>query len=427
MHSNDIARMKAKAELIQEQISDFRGRIVRAQRQPTKKEAQLLSELQAQYVELTTEINCTVPEDQTRLYARTVGGEMSRPVSSGPFSTFGEQMSAVMRAGLPGGQVDPRLYNAATGLSETVPSDGGFLVQQDFTAELLEAIQAEAPVASRCNRIPISSGANGVKLPGVDETSRADGSRWGGVRAYWMGEAEEKTASKPKFRKVELELKKLAALIYATDELLQDATALEMFLQQAASAELGFMLDAAILSGTGAGQPLGILNGGSLVTVSKEAGQAASTFVYENAVKMFARMPARSRKNAVWFINQAVEPQLFQMSLAVGTGGGPVYLPAGGASAAPYSSLFGRPVIPIEQCPNVGTLGDVLFADMSQYLLAEKGGIKSDVSIHVRFVYDESVFRFVLRVDGQPSWASALTPYSGGDTLSPFVALETRD
>jgi hypothetical protein len=48
------------------------------------------------------------------------------------------------------------------------------------------------------------------------------------------------------------------------------------------------------------------------------------------------------------------------------------------------------------------------------------------MSIHVQFLYDESIFRFVLRLDGQPERASALTPYKGSDTLSHFVALQTR-
>ena len=61
-------------------------------------------------------------------------------------------------------------------------------------------------------------------------------------------------------------------------------------------------------------------------------------------------------------------------------------------------------------------------------VLAEKDGIKSDVSIHVEFLTDQSVFRFVIRVDGQPVRASELTPYKGGVnfTQSHFVALEAR-
>jgi HK97 family phage major capsid protein len=149
--------------------------------------------------------------------------------------------------------------------------------------------------------------------------------------------------------------------------------------------------------------------------------------VYENVLNMWSRMWARSRANAVWLVNQDVEPQLYTMALNVGTGGAPVYLPAAGASAAPYATLFGRPVIHVEYCATMGTTGDILLMDFSQYALADKGGIQSAMSMHVNFLYDETVFRFVYRVDGQPLWNAALTPASGSaNTLSPYVALATR-
>lgn len=358
-------------------------------------------------------------------------GPENRMIADRPqdqFRSLGEQMVAVVRAGRPGAGIDPRLLNvrAATGLSETVPSDGGFLVQQDFVAELLQDTFQTGILASRCLQQPISAGANSIKINGVDETSRAS-SRYGGIIGYWADEAEEKTKSKPKFRKIELNLKKLIGLCYATDELLEDAAALEAFIRQAFPGEFGFQLDDAIINGSGAAQPLGILNAGCLVSVAKEAGQAAATILAENVIKMYSRMFASSLPRAEWFINQNTLPQLMTMSVQVGTGGFPVWLPPGNTLAnAPGGLLLGRPVFPIEQCATLGTVGDILFCDMKGYVLAQKGGIKSDVSIHVRFVYDESVFRFVLRVDGQPVRASALTPYKGSDTLSHFVALATR-
>ena len=346
------------------------------------------------------------------------------------FASFGEQMSAIMVAGSPGGSTDPRLriQSAATGLGETVSSDGGFLVQTDFSNELLKQVFETGILASRCRKIQISGNSNGIKIPGVDETSRAS-TRSGGVLAYWKDEAAAKTASKPKFRMIELSLKKLIGLCYATDELLSDSTALEGYIKQAFIDEFGFQIDDAIINGTGAGMPLGVLNSGSLVSVGAEVGQAASTVIAENVINMYSRIFATSRPNAVWLINQNIEPQLFTMSLAVGTGGVPIYMPAGGLSGQPYGTLFGRPVIAIEQAATLGTVGDIMFGDFGNgYVLAEKGGIQSDMSIHVQFLYDESVFRFVLRVDGQPVRASALTPYKGGAsyTQSHFIALATR-
>lgn len=348
---------------------------------------------------------------------------------AGPFKTFGEQLMAAVRAANPNNPVvDKRLYEvrAISGLNETVGSEGGFLVQQDFAAGLLARMYETGQIVGRCAPITISSGANGVKINGMDETSRADGSRWGGVQVYWNNEAGQKTASKPAFRQINMQLHKLTGLCYATDESLEDAAQLESIIMRVFPQEFDFKVEDGIVRGLGAGQPLGVLNSPALVTVAKEGGQAAATVLSQNVMKMWARLWAPSRRNAVWLINQDVEPQLYSMYVAVGVAGIPVFMPAGGLSGAPYATLFGRPVIPVEYCSTVGTVGDIILADFNEYLLARKGGIQSASSIHFRFDYDETVFRFVLRIDGQPAWAAPLTPKNGTNTLSPFVALATR-
>lgn len=338
------------------------------------------------------------------------------------FASFGEQLMAAYRAATPGGKVDERLTTrAASGLNESTPSDGGFLVQQDFVTELLKRTYETGILASKVKKIPISTNANGMKINAIDEDSRANGSRWGGVQTYWEGEADELTASKPKFRQMELSLKKLTGLCYATDELLQDAAALEAVIRQAFAEEFGFKIDNAILSGSGEGEPLGILNSGAIVTVAKEASQT-DIITVENLIKMWNRLWSRSRANAVWYINQELEPYLYTLKI----GDKPVYIPAGGLSEKPYGTLFGRPVVPIEQCSAAGEVGDIILADIGQYLLIDKGGIKSASSIHVRFLYDENVFRFIYRVDGKPIWTKPLTPYKGSATVSPFVTLAKR-
>ena len=338
------------------------------------------------------------------------------------FASFGEQLMAAYRAATPGGKVDERLTTrAASGLNESTPSDGGFLVQQDFVTELLKRTYETGILASKVKKIPISTNANGMKINAIDEDSRANGSRWGGVQTYWEGEADELTASKPKFRQMELSLKKLTGLCYATDELLQDAAALEAVIRQAFAEEFGFKIDDAILSGSGEGEPLGILNSGAIVTVAKEASQT-DIITVENLIKMWNRLWSRSRANAVWYINQELEPYLYTLKI----GDKPVYIPAGGLSEKPYGTLFGRPVVPIEQCSAAGEVGDIILADIGQYLLIDKGGVKSASSIHVRFLYDENVFRFIYRVDGKPIWTKPLTPYKGSASVSPFVTLAKR-
>ena len=114
------------------------------------------------------------------------------------------------------------------------------------------------------------------------------------------------------------------------------------------------------------------------------------------------------------------------MAQVVGVGGVPVYLPASGAAGAPYSTLMGRPVIEIEQADTVGDQGDIMLLDLSQYLMIDKGGLEAAQSIHVRFLYGENTFRFILRTDGQPIWNSPLTLFNSSTTVSPFVLLDAR-
>lgn len=355
-------------------------------------------------------------------------GEVIAATESNKFATFGEQLMAVKAAAGASPVIDRRLTTrAVTGLSEGVPSDGGFLVQQEFATELLQKTHDQGQLIQRVRDIPIGAGKNGLKINAIKETSRADGSRWGGIRAYWLAEGGGKTETKPEFRQMELDLKKLAGLCYATDELLEDATALGAVITQGFADEFTFKIEDAIINGTGAGQPLGILAiPASHVTVAKEAGQPAATIVYENIVKMWARLWARSQMDAIWVINQDCIPQLMTMGITLGVAGTPVFLPPGGASGSPYSTLFGRPVIPIEYCQTLGTKGDIGLIDFGQYLTISKGGIDAAQSIHVRFTYDETVFRFVIRIDGQPIWNRTLTPFKGANTQSPYVWLETR-
>jgi len=348
------------------------------------------------------------------------------------FASFGDQLQAIRQAAVTartgGGMVDPRLAQimAATGMSEGVPADGGFLLQDTYVDSIFQRVNDTGILFSRIPRFALGGNSNSIKMPAIDETSRADGSRWGGVQAYWVAEGGTVTATKPAFQRISLELNKLMATSYATSEQLDDTPVIGGLVERGFAEEMGFKLDDACINGTGVGQPLGILNAAATVSVAKETGQAAATIVAENVIKIWSRLSARSRGNAVWYISQDIEPQLFTMALSVGTGGVPVYMPANGLSGSPYGTLFGRPVVPIEQCATLGTVGDIILADLTQYWAIDKGGVNQASSIHVQFLTDETAFRATYRADYRPMWTSALTPFNAGSTVSPFVTLATR-
>jgi HK97 family phage major capsid protein len=343
---------------------------------------------------------------------------------------MGEQLGAVKAATLTQGrELAPRLKALnikALGANELIGSEGGFLLEPTFAASLLTPLHDSGPFSSRAAKLPIGPNSNGVILRAVDETSRGTGSRWGGIRGYRLSEAGTKTESTPTFRFVELRLKKYAVLCYATEELLADTTALANVINQGAAEELDFMVNDDILNGAGNAGPLGILNAPALVSVSKETGQAAATLVTANIIKMWARMHPRSKSNAVWFINPDVTPQLYQTEFAVGTGGMPAFMMPGSLPNAPSGALLGRPLVETEFNATLGTVGDIVLADMSQYVMIDRD-VQAATSIHVQFLTDQVAYRFVYRCDGQPKAGAPLTPYKGtSNTLSAFVALATR-
>ena len=128
----------------------------------------------------------------------------------------------------------------------------------------------------------------------------------------------------------------------------------------------------------------------------------------------------------MWLINQDIEPQLDDLQMVIGTGGVPIYLPPGGLSDTPFARLKGRPVIPVEYCPTLGTVGDIILVNLNEYMLVDMGAPQQASSMHVAFTTDEMAFRVTYRVDGHPLWKSALTPFKGSATQSPIVALATR-
>jgi HK97 family phage major capsid protein len=266
----------------------------------------------------------------------------------------------------------------------------------------------------------------------VDETTAYQST--GGIQAYWDGEGSTMTQSKPQLKELTAKLHRLTALVPMTEELLEDAPAMGAYVQRKAGEKLAFKVSDAIVNGTGAGMPLGIMNAPCLVTVSKISSQVADTLHAKNVAAMIARMPAKSFRNAVWLVNQDLLMQIPQLGFAVtdGTttnvGAGALYLAPGAmANSSPYGTLWGRPIVPTEACAPIGDLGDIVLADLSQYMTVTKsGGVKSDVSIHLFFDTNTTAFRFVLRMNGQPWLSSAIARKSGSNTLSHFVTLEAR-
>lgn len=310
------------------------------------------------------------------------------------------------------------LKNAA---SSYTGADGGFLVPEATRAEILEISLEAGLVRPRANVIPMSSPT--LSFPGVDDTSHTS-NLFGGITTSWDSEAENATESSPKFVRIGLQSHKLTSYTEVPDELLNDAVAFESWLMSRLPEAVAYAEDYAFMHGTGVGQPSGFYKSQAGVVVAKESGQAADTIVWENIVKMYSRMLPSSLNRAVWIVPQDAFPELATMALSVGTGGSAIWLNNG--VVGPPMTILGRPVISSEKAPKLGDEGDIMFVDLSYYLVGDHQTMTASSSSHYKFQSSVTAFKVVYRVDGRLSLNSALTPKNGGPSLSPVVKLAER-
>ena len=301
--------------------------------------------------------------------------------------------------------------------SEGVGSDGGFAVPpafiQDITSQLLAADGLLAATDLR------ASDSNSYTIP-KDETAPWDNSS--GIRVFWESEAAQATQSKPSMTNATVKLAKITALVPVTDELVEDAPRLMDHIRAKAPEKIAFAVENAIINGTGAGQPKGILSSAGTIVVAKESGQAAGTVVHNNITKMWNRLTYSARKGGWWLCHPDIEQQLQTLQFPITTtagAGAPMYAPP--SAVAPFGTLLGRPIYPTEACKKAGTQGDIVFGNPAGYLAAMKK-IRADISVHIWFDYDLTAFKFVLRIGGQPWTDNAVTGNQANTNTRGFFA-----
>ena len=349
------------------------------------------------------------------------------------FTNFGEFARSVRDAVVNPSRMDTRLISnaaASTYSQEGVGPDGGFAVPPEYRAEIQQILMGEDSIISQCDSLPTSS--NRVVIP-TDETTSWQTS--GGVLAYWGAEAGTMTQSKPNLKEVNVPVHKIYALVPVTEEMQEDSPLISRYLTNKAGDKIEYAIKSAVISGNGIGQPLGILNSGCLVSVAKETGQAAATIVGANILKMYARQlnPGRS----VWLVNSDTLAQIlslnieFKSSAGAGIAAGARFptITFPGENGNTFATIMGRPVIVTEACSTVGTVGDIIFADLAggYFLPYKAGGLRNDVSMHLWFDQGLVAYKWQFRVGGQPWLSAAVTPASGSaNTKSSMVALATR-
>jgi HK97 family phage major capsid protein len=312
---------------------------------------------------------------------------------------------------------------------ENVATDGGIFLETETSMELIDKGFNNSEVLKRADRRTMTGPKDKLDIITRAESSRKDGYRHGGIRWYTASELDDDfTATKTKWEKLSVEPRKIYSFYYASNEILADIGMLTGEVNSLVMDEFNFAVQTWAVDGVGAPDPMiGLLKAPCMISVAKDTGQTADTITGGNIMNMRKRLWSGGWKNAVWFYNQFAEDQLISLYIPIGDAGElmRLYNPIG-RPGEPYGRLWGRPCIPIEQCEELGDVGDIMLVDMSQYIVVDKGAMESASSIHVKFLNDQTAFRFTYRIEGQPKWKKALTPYKGSTTTSPIVTIAAR-
>lgn len=302
-------------------------------------------------------------------------------------------------------------------LLEQTGAGGGFLVPVEFRPELWGAVYENNPVRARATVIPMRR--RQIQMPTLDQTgTTANQTRQhGGIISSWTEEGTSKAETQPAFRQINLVAHKLTCYTEASDELLADeAVGLVAFLNSPMgfSGAIAWEEEYTFLRGTGAGQPLGVLNAAVTLTPARAAAGAIGI------VDIFNMLSQHHGDNPCWHLSRSAMPQLLALN---GPAANPSYVFIPNAREGAPGTLFGFPVYYTEKLPVLGAAGDILLADWSYYLIGDRQATTIDSSMHYRFRYDLTAWRAVHRVDGQPWMSAPLTLADGTTQISPFVIL----
>jgi len=306
---------------------------------------------------------------------------------------------------------------AGTGFEAGDAEFGGYLLPEGFRSDIWMRALEISNIMSKVFVIPVSTLS--IKLPAMGGYDRSGGTVFGGITFYDEPENDQLQDVRPKFEQIGFTLGMQGAMTHVSDQMMRfSPITMGAFIQQRFAEALAWRIEYLLINGTGAGQPEGVLNCNCKVEQAKETGQPATTVVYENIINMKAHIWLPN--NAEWYYNHEVIPQLAKMEFTIGTAGERIRK----EDALQYPDFMN------EHCQALGTAGDIILPDWSQYGVALPQGQAQrpvfDTSIHFKFDYAQTSFRMLWYMAGHSMWRTYDTPRHGTNYLTPVVTLAVR-
>lgn len=310
------------------------------------------------------------------------------------------------------------VYGSTKDMAEASGAAGGYLVPTEHSNELLMAAEKASGIYARVMKQPVQAAAG--EYPALDQfnapTAGSGNTAFaGGVVATPAAEGATLTETQPAFTSLEWRLHKIGGYTEVSNELIADSPAsIDALLRNLFGRAISSKNERNILRGSGAGEPLGILNAPVTIGVTTATNDV---FAYADVLAMFARYQ-ELRGPTVWIAHPSLIPDIGVLAVASGS---PVVWAGNLASGQP-STLLGYPILFSQHMPQANG-DDMLLADLGSYVLFEKGGISIAYSEHAAFTADKGTWRFTVRNDGQPWQKAAITlaDTTGSYTVSPFV------
>lgn len=313
---------------------------------------------------------------------------------------------------------DPRLRNVEyREQSMGTGAKGGFAVPPQFIPTIMEVPVQEAMLAGRCRTIPAGDPPDApVTMPTMDQ-SLGKG-KLSGVDVVWVSEGGTKTETEFYMKEITLTPHELAGYIVVTDKLLRNWAAAESVITTKLRQAVTHAIELAIMSGNGVGRPLGILNSGATIKVTRTG---ATSIVWADAYTMYSRF--MQGLSGVWLYNQTCLPKLITMK----DDSSRLVWQQSAREGEP-NRIMGIPAYVDNRLPTLGNEGDIMLFDGEYYLKKLGSGPYVGMSEHVYFTSNKTVVKIFTNIDGQP-WLSTVVPLENSTVLansvSPFIVLTT--
>ena len=295
-------------------------------------------------------------------------------------------------------------------LSKLSAGAGGNVVPTDFYSRLVEHMIENSAILQAGATVLNTESGSVIEVPKTTAHSSA----------AIVAEAGAISESDPAFGQVELGAYKYGAIIQVSRELLTDAGVdLEGYLSRQAGRALGNAFGAHAITGTGSGQPRGVVTdatAGATGPTGESGGFGSQATAGEGAdllIDLFHSVisPYRNSSACRWMMNDQTAAAVRKLKT---TDGQYVWQPS--LIPGQPDTILGKAVV-ID--PNVADIAlsaeSVIFGDFSQYFVRLAGGIRFERSDDFAFSSDLVTFRALMRADGAlVDLTGAVKTFTGG-------------